>query len=885
MVQEIENLKRQVSRLTQVRMDRDSYIQDLITDAQTAQRRHEGELARSTARNQRDFNERLTAQQREHDLHLEERTRVHAAALAQQAFQHELELAELRKTLRSDGERRLAEQLAATAVVNRRGLDEVASKLEELRRQLQGYSTTVIETRCSVLDTGGLGARAAPTFAGAVLANVEAKCSTSCSSPHAWGRASSLQMEPEPEEGHQSPPGHSASVPEEAGACVDEPYSQLALAEQAGARALEDVLRRIKGLQGDLLRHAGQVLETSAVAPRTEPNPQVKVAQSKTELPDVKATELADRASAALLRAESRWEMLVLFRSWAQQTSSSRQCAQLGQEAKLREDHLQESGRRLRGKSSAVLAASSSRLCLQTAFGAWAKEATLSKSQAAHEAALATAKALAEDIQTEAAQRALKCKAAICALGLKGALQSEERWRLCLFRAWAAAAAQSRLTRDCQQQLDAAAAERHQEVAALEAAAAERSRVLRMRILDQAAGRIQSEQCRIQALVLQAWLASTSLSRMAAAHQQECAHAAAAFARDQRAKELAAQEQERSQIVYQALRTWAAVVSSAKVEAALDSRLKAQAKASAVELGSLKESYQQRLVSLSAQRKAALQRASTSSSHRHLATALVAWAVAVRDRRHEAAHRRRVLDMEADYTSEIYRLKNESKRTATDLRKQRRAHGVAAVHASLDRRLQSVLHAWAGVSREAQREAIYQRQLDIAAAESAASCAVLRMEGRRNLLEMRQQRQAQAERAIAASGRQLLHTILFAWSAAVAETRHETCFLQQLSVAIAQADEACNQAREAEARHSNALREAEERLVQAEAAHAAALEVKVEETKKRQVEVMQLAERLQALVGAAEEVGDASCSNHSELSKLKDQVAEFRSQLNQGSAV
>ena len=50
--------------------------------------------------------------------------------------------------------------------------------------------------------------------------------------------------------------------------------------------------------------------------------------------------------------------------------------------------------------------------------------------------------------------------------------------------------------------------------------------------------------------------------------------------------------------------------------------------------------------------------------------------------------------------------------------------GVAAIHANLDRRLQSVLLAWGTVVRDGQRETAYQRQLDIAAAESAAGDGV-----------------------------------------------------------------------------------------------------------------------------------------------------------------
>merc|ERR1719188_379375 len=128
--------------------------------------------------------------------------------------------------------------------------------------------------------------------------------------------------------------------------------------------------------------------------------------------------------------------------------------------------------------------------------------------------------------------------------------------------------------------------------------------------------------------------------------------------------------------------------------------------------------------------------------------ALLGWCAITREARKEAAHRLRSLNANADASSELYRTRAEAKKTAIDLRRQRRAHGVAAVHASLDRRIQAVMHAWSIVARETQRETTYQRQLDIAAAESAAGCAILRMESRRMMQDLRQQRRAQALRAM-----------------------------------------------------------------------------------------------------------------------------------------
>jgi len=140
-------------------------------------------------------------------------------------------------------------------------------------------------------------------------------------------------------------------------------------------------------------------------------------------------------------------------------------------------------------------------------------------------------------------------------------------------------------------------------------------------------------------------------------------------------------------------------------------------------------------------------------------------------------------------------LRGDSKRAAVELRKQRRAHGVAAIHASLDKRLQAIFHAWSVVARDVQRESMYQRQLDIAAAESAASCAVLRMEGRRNTLELRVQRRAQALKAIASELRHWTHATFQAWASVAAKMRQDDFLMQQMGATSSQAATACAQAR------------------------------------------------------------------------------------------
>jgi len=186
-----------------------------------------------------------------------------------------------------------------------------------------------------------------------------------------------------------------------------------------------------------------------------------------------------------------------------------------------------------------------------------------------------------------------------------------------------------------------------------------------------------------------------------------------------------------------------------------------------------------------------LRKRSVQLRARHaLQCALYWWAVVVRDARREARHRQELLLAAAEASAKLFKACADSKRASQELRRQRRAHGVAAIHASLDRRVQAVVHAWASLSRDAQREALYQRQLDIAAAESAAGCAVLRMEGRRNSLELRQQRRTQACRRIVAQERHWCHVTLYAWSARCLVRQQEELLVQNLSVAASQMDAA-----------------------------------------------------------------------------------------------
>mmetsp|Transcript_102159 Transcript_102159/g.218748 ORF Transcript_102159/g.218748 Transcript_102159/m.218748 type:complete len:504 (-) Transcript_102159:25-1536(-) len=166
--------------------------------------------------------------------------------------------------------------------------------------------------------------------------------------------------------------------------------------------------------------------------------------------------------------------------------------------------------------------------------------------------------------------------------------------------------------------------------------------------------------------------------------------------------------------------------------------------------------------------------------HRDLRGILFAWAVALRDARSEAKHRHQLLAAAAEASAELYRIRADSKRAAVELRKQRRAHGIAAIHGSLDRCLQAALQAWSVVAKEQQRESVFQRLLDIAAAESNAAQAVLRMEGRRKTRDLRYHLRAQALKVIAAVARHWKHATFQAW----AQSHREALVLKKVNHAL-----------------------------------------------------------------------------------------------------
>jgi len=220
---------------------------------------------------------------------------------------------------------------------------------------------------------------------------------------------------------------------------------------------------------------------------------------------------------------------------------------------------------------------------------------------------------------------------------------------------------------------------------------------------------------------------------------------------------------------------WKAVVASEKAEAL-----------ALAEVKGLIQATQNQLTALSWRLRDRGYRAARAVMYRELTQAMLCWMAAIRERKKETAHRYQLITAAADASAEQYQMRAEARKVATELRRQRRAHGVAAIHASLDRRLQAVLHAWCQVSRETQREANFQRQLDISAAESAASCAVLRMEFRRNSAELREQRRTHARHSIDAGIRHVQHAVFYAWCCVVTESNREVAYMHRLSLATSE---------------------------------------------------------------------------------------------------
>lgn len=732
---EIEHLKRQISRLTQLRRDRDNYIQDLLSESEATQRRHESELARRTVRSQREASERLAAQQREHDLHLEERSRAHAAALAQQAWQHEREIEELRKSLRIDGERRLAERLTESANHYRDMMQQMQHGIDDLRQRLAN--------RNAALGDAGLGENS-PAPAGASRA---AQFSSSKASA----------VEPEPEE----------AVTEERVLAPRDAAVEQAIADRSANEVAESLEWSITLVRKELecAFKAGWLVSEGNAEAQLKDSAQfekkLNEATSRFETENRKRCRQTKDFAAAASAASSQTLLLkvllvwgnevrrlrslnaehqrvvqkrvqrqplilsrisadvdhwlhIVFRTWTMIDSHSRREMADQQALKLRDEQLAAEKARLR----ASLISASRNYCqwlLQLVLLSWMAERRSSRSEASHQGALAKAAAAASsklDIQRGELQRkALTLRLKWRGQGIHFINADLAHTQRASLRAWAAVSQVSRTMHTVEEELQR------------QRRALGESRQTQGFLVAQAA----AEQT--QLLAFHAWVG---------AHMAVKCEADAAHQLDAAATEAAKAKAE-------------VVIEAQGLRAHLAGELRNQG----VRLGRVHMVHQKRVM-------------------------LLRWAIATRDARTQAAHRRHLITAAADASAEVYKLRAEGKKVAVELRKQRRAHGVAAIHANLDRRLQSVLLGWGAVVRDSQREASYQRQLDIAAAESAAGCAVLRMEGRRTTLELREERRTQAMRAIDAGLRHSQHLILREWMSQVAVSRQQVQFAETL---------------------------------------------------------------------------------------------------------
>jgi hypothetical protein len=583
---EIESLKKQVARLTQLNRDRDSYIQELLGEAELAERRREGDLARRASRSQREVTERLSAQQREYDHTLEDRSKQYAASLAQQISKHEQEKEDLRSAMQVDSEQRLATRLKEIGAAHRAALEELKRDASDLTDLLASHSKTSTDARTKHLSSSG----------------------------------ASLSTEPEPE--HSSTSGI-------AGCCA-----------------------------GGTKEHAPlDPLESMEAAVAEE-----------------KASKHALESLTAVL-CEARQELERLF---ARSRRGDQDCeTSIGYPL----------------NDTCVSPRSSGEVDAKLNRGTPAQPAQLQELEAAAgEAAAAHSQAGAEE----------------CA----------------------------------------------------------REKELRRQLRRRSLATIDAEMARTQHVVFRAWVAVASARRRDEEYHIQLGHQR----REQAILNISVDVSRWNHVTF---RAWRAGVVIARRDAAAQHTAEEAEAAMAAELVGVQEENHHHSAELTFRLRAQVVRLARANMQKATSRAFFWWNAAVREKQQESAHRYQLISAAADASAEGYRLKTESRKEATDLRRQRRAHGVAAIHASLDRRLQAVVHSWSMVARESQRETMYQRQLDIAAAESAASCAVLRMEWRRCALELREQRRTLGLRVVTASMRHWYHSVLYAWAVVVAEEQQE----------------------------------------------------------------------------------------------------------------
>lgn len=729
--QEVESLKRQVSRLTQVRRERDSYIQDLLADAETTQRRQ------------------APAGQKDGTEQADDRGRTHAAALAHQALQHEHELGELRKTLRSECERNMSERISEYTAEYESTILRLQIIARALQQELALHTDMLVASFPQTLD----GDTKLLTF-GQLWPHYEAQAA---------------EPEPEmldvirPEEGKVT--GTVAAGPDAT--------SPNPLLDRTILRTVDSVERTLEAARADLERAAAAAHR--AVLGSTQPVNVLEVARSSySSRSDNEPLRICKQMFAERqLRAASKECMSVVLLAWRCKTQSS--CAE-ALERKREAVHLEQAELRafsIRSRlKQRVLSGISLqiRYMQQLALRAWRALASIASRKVAHHAQLDRLSSQFELERAHVARQVSYLRGRRRTQGLQLIQLHTERCLQEVFLEWARHSHASRVHTGCQRQLDAVVARFAKQTLEHKAQAESQQAALRALCRSQGVARISKGLAHLQQVTLRAWAHLAASTLLEALHYRHLASQARAYGERLRGQVMVKIEVDLLHTTHAAFHIWSVLLESSKREV----------------------EHKQHC----ADQKAALTHRLRDRGHRiarmrvyeRLSCALFWWAAMVRDARHQATQRHKALISAADASAELYRLRNDFKRTALELRRQRRSHGVAAIHASLDRRLQVVVHAWSIVARDAQRESIYQRQLDIAAAESAAGCAVLRMEGRRTALELRHQRRTQALRAIRAGLRHWRHVVLYAWGALVAEVQRESLLVQEISLATAQVE-------------------------------------------------------------------------------------------------
>jgi hypothetical protein len=753
-----------------LRRDRDNYIQDLLAEAEATQRRHEGEISRRTVRSQREVAERLSAQQREHDVHLEERSRAHAAALAQQAWQHEREIEELRKSLRIDAERRIAERLTESANHHRDVLLRLQRGIDDLRQRLASHSAT--------LDDSVLG------DSDRIMKGKDSNAKPDGTQGLATATSSSASAEPEPEE---AVPEHTLLAPRDAAEAE-------ALAERAANEAAEAVEWAITLARKDIecVLKAGQLVAEHAVSDHesklkeaTQFDQKLKEATTRLESEKRKLCRVTKDYAASAATASSQTLLLKVFFVWSDEVRRLR--ALVAEQQRVFNKRQQ--------RQPLILSRIQADVdqYVHIIFRTWVMVFSHAKRETQEQQTL-----------QQRNQQIVDDKARL-RMSMVTASDNDDRWhQQVLFQAWVAEYRCSRCQASHQNALAKAAGVAAAQHSAMRSEAERDALTLRLKRRSQGIENIHADLEQTQRSILRAWLSATKSSCAVRAIEEKLKCQSKQLGESKQTRGLLVAQVAAEHTLLMTLRAWAAAHMVAKCEAEGVQRLDA----AVAEVTKAKAEVEQEAQSLSARfsgecrtQGLRLGRAHTGFQKRIM---LFRWAFTTREARKEANHRRQMITAAADASAEVYKLRGESKKVAVELRKQRRAHGVAAIHANLDRRLQSVLLAWGTVVRDGQREAAYQRQLDIAAAESAAGCAVLRMEGRRATLELREERYRQALRAIDAGLRHWQHLALREWWAQAEAARRQAKFEEQLAEELRQASKSTA---DAEARHRTELRE------------------------------------------------------------------------------